>query len=30
MIPKIDNAFDALERGVQLVKIGQTKFVLLD
>ena len=30
MIPKRDNAFDALERGVQLVKIGQTKFVLLD
>lgn len=28
MIPKIDNAFAALEKGVHLVQIGQTKFVL--
>jgi acetylglutamate kinase len=26
MIPKIDNAFLALEKGVELVEIGQTKF----
>lgn len=28
MIPKIDNAFSALEKGVKLVKIGRTKFML--
>ena len=28
MIPKIDNAFAALEKGVKLVKIGQTKFII--
>ncbi len=28
MIPKIDNAFDALENGVSLVEIGGTKFLL--
>jgi hypothetical protein len=26
MIPKIDNAFFALEKGVNLVEIGRTKF----
>jgi hypothetical protein len=28
MIPKIDNAFLALENGVDLVEIGGTKFIL--